>query len=89
MLDLRDGLNFVVGPDWQIQSVGDFNADGRSDIVWRSNWGAVSIWWMNSSWYIGETCCLPMDTGWQLRGLLPMGIQRLDLQEGVPRAWAE
>src|SRR5262249_29420715 len=43
----------VVGQEWQVQGVGDFNADGRSDIVWRSSWGAVSIWLMNGAWYIG------------------------------------
>ena len=65
---------------WAIQGVGDFNGDGRADIVWRSTWGTMSIWLMNGGWYIGESAPLPMDTAWQLGDLLPLGTQRLDLQ---------
>jgi hypothetical protein len=39
----------VVSPDWHVQSVGDYNGDGRDDILWRnensyhlSNWLATS-----------------------------------------------
>jgi hypothetical protein len=71
---------WIVGPEWQIRGVGDFNADGRADIVWRHADGTVSIWLMNGGWYIGESPLLPMDPAWQLRGLLPQGAQRLDLQ---------
>ena len=39
---------------------------------------------MNDGWYIGESALLPMDPAWQLRGLLPQGFQRLDLQEDPP-----
>ena len=34
--------------DWQIAVTGDFNADGTSDILWRSSFfGYVAIWFMN------------------------------------------
>jgi len=35
----------AVGTDWQVADVGDFNGDGRSDIVWRNvNSGDVQLW---------------------------------------------
>jgi len=34
-------------PDWQIQGLGDFDNDGKSDILWRQDSGQVYIWLMN------------------------------------------
>ena len=31
-------------PHWQVESVGDFNNDGRDDIVWRNDEGTVIDW---------------------------------------------
>lgn len=33
-----------VSTDWKIAGTGDFNGDGRSDLVWRRNNGQVSVW---------------------------------------------
>jgi hypothetical protein len=33
--------------DWHIQGTGDFNGDGKSDIVWRHDSGQVYFWEMN------------------------------------------
>ena len=30
--------------DWQVAGTGDFNGDGRDDILWRNDNGALSIW---------------------------------------------
>lgn len=35
--------NFVP-TDWQVAGIGDFNGDGRDDILWRSSTGALSDW---------------------------------------------
>jgi hypothetical protein len=35
-----------VGQEWQVAGVGDFNRDGRSDILWRHTNGQVAIWHM-------------------------------------------
>ena len=34
----------VVDPQWHIVSVGDFNGDGKDDILWRRSDGAVTDW---------------------------------------------
>jgi VCBS repeat protein len=44
----------VVGPDWDVKAVGDFNGDGYADIAWRHPGGDVSIWVMVGSIYTGE-----------------------------------
>jgi hypothetical protein len=33
--------------DWHIQDIGDYNADGKSDLLWRHDSGQVYIWEMN------------------------------------------
>jgi hypothetical protein len=52
-----NGLQFaatgvVAGPtiaplNWHIQGTGDFNGDGKTDILWRADDGSVGIWEMN------------------------------------------
>ena len=41
----------AVAPDasWHIVQIGDFNGDARSDILWRSDSGAMAEWLMNGS----------------------------------------
>ncbi len=41
-----------VPPDWSVQGVGDFNGDGKADIVWRDASGAV--WLMGGSTLIAS-----------------------------------
>lgn len=33
-----------VGGDWKIEGIGDLNGDGREDLVWRGDGGAVAGW---------------------------------------------
>jgi ELWxxDGT repeat protein len=41
----------AVAPDatWHIVEIGDFNADGNADILWRNNSGALAEWLMNGT----------------------------------------
>jgi serralysin len=34
---------------WQIAQIGDFNANGKSDILWRNSDGALAEWTMNGA----------------------------------------
>jgi hypothetical protein len=36
-------------PDWHIVGTGDFNHDGKSDVLWQNSSGAVSVWEMNGT----------------------------------------
>jgi hypothetical protein len=37
------------GLSWDIAGVGDFNGDGRDDLLWRNSNGAIAIWHMNGT----------------------------------------
>src|SRR5262245_31939009 len=37
----------AVGNDWHVEGIGDFDGDGKSDVLWRDDNGAVYIWEMN------------------------------------------
>jgi hypothetical protein len=34
---------------WQIAAVGDFNSDGRADLVWRGAAPYLVVWYMNGA----------------------------------------
>jgi FG-GAP-like repeat/Right handed beta helix region len=50
-----DGVPQPVPLYWQIAGVGDFNGDGRSDILWRKINGQVGIWYMTAGTRTGES----------------------------------
>ncbi len=39
--------------NWSIAGVGDFNGDGKSDILWRHTSGVNYVWYMNGVTPIG------------------------------------
>ena len=42
------------GPDWHVMGTGDYNHDGRSDILWQNSNGDVVTWEMNGTSMIGS-----------------------------------
>jgi hypothetical protein len=41
------------GPSWHAVGTGDYNGDGRSDILWQNSSGDVAVWEMNGTAVIG------------------------------------
>jgi hypothetical protein len=41
--------SFNPGPSWQIKDTGDFNGDGKSDILWQGSDGTPAIWLMDGT----------------------------------------
>jgi hypothetical protein len=43
------------GPSWHVKDAGDFNADGKADILWQNDGGQAAIWLMNGGTPIIES----------------------------------
>lgn len=62
---------YQVGLDWQIVGTGDYNGDGRADVLWRSSSGALSNWLgtANGSFTNNDANALTnVPTNWYVQG---------------------
>jgi len=57
---------------WQVKGTGDFNGDGRTDVLWHNpGTGEVSVWFLNGTSVIGSENLawqVPGNSGWELKG---------------------
>ena len=52
---------------WTIVGTGDFNGDGKSDILWRNTYGDVDIWLMNGFQILSATDLLNVPNDWTVQ----------------------
>jgi hypothetical protein len=45
--------NGAMGTEWSVLGTGDFNQDGRPDVLWENAAGTVDIWEMNGANPVG------------------------------------
>jgi hypothetical protein len=50
-----------------VQQVGDFNGDGKSDVLWQHTNGSVAIWLMSGLSGIDGAGMLGPGTGWSVQ----------------------
>src|SRR6202011_2184441 len=56
------------GPSWHVVGTGDFNADGKADIIWQNVDGQPAIWEMNGTSIIGGGLLPNPGASWQVIG---------------------
>lgn len=60
----------AVDPNWKIRAVGDYNGDGKPDLVFQHTNGSLYIWFMNGATMSGGTFLTPgaVNPVWKLVG---------------------
>jgi V8-like Glu-specific endopeptidase len=61
-------VSYIPSQDWSIMGTGDFDGDGRSDILWRNDNGIVGIWHMNGSQFASGGNVVGRPEGWNIVG---------------------
>ena len=56
------------GPSWHVIGLGDFNHDGRSDILWQNDSGEAAIWEMNGTNVIATASLGNPGPDWHILG---------------------
>ena len=67
----KTGIVSVIDTNWEIKGVGDFNGDGKSDILWRHTINNSNVMWlMNGTNLLGSYAFYSMaDTGYSVAGI--------------------
>ena len=61
-----------VDPNWRIVGSGDFNGDGKADLVWQHTNGSLAVWYMNGVTAIAGEALNPGQIGydWKIMKLI-------------------
>jgi hypothetical protein len=81
------------GPSWHIKGAGDFDGDGKADVLWQNDSGQAAIWLMNGTAVLGTSLAgSNPDPSWQVMGAADLdGDGKSDIlwqsNDGQPAAW--
>jgi hypothetical protein len=54
----------------KIQGIGDFDENGRADVLWRHKSGQVGIWLMDGGRFVADVYPQKVANGWRIQGLV-------------------
>ena len=85
--------SFNPGPSWEVKGSGDFNGDGKDDILWQGSDGTAAIWLMNGTTAVTVTA-VGSNPGpsWEIKGSGDFnGDGKSDIawqsSDGTPAIW--
>ncbi len=55
--------------DWSVRGIGDFNGDGRDDILWRNASGQTQVWLMRGTTVVAQNTLGNASTAWEIQGV--------------------
>jgi hypothetical protein len=55
------------GTGWHLTHVADFNGDGKADILWRHDDGAVEMWLMDGATVLQTATLMPGGSAWRVQ----------------------
>ncbi len=58
-----------VATTWSIVQTGDYNGDGKSDLLWRDTSGNTAIWFMNGVTVSSTAGLGNVPTSWTVQGM--------------------
>jgi hypothetical protein len=58
--------NFYV-PGWSIAQTGDYDGDGKSDLLWRDTSGNIAMWFMNGVTVSSSASVGTLSTTWAIQ----------------------
>ena len=59
----------VVPTMWSIVQIGDYNGDGKSDLVWRDGGGNTSMWFMDGTAVASTGSVGNIPTSWSVQSV--------------------
>jgi hypothetical protein len=61
---------FNPGAEWQIKGVGDFDGDGKDDLIWQHDGGQAAMWLMDGTQttFVGAVGPFNPGADWQIQG---------------------